>query len=147
MAKMFEVCESTAWLAGRPATLCPGGSWLERPPGGIGLFRQGEKRLHDPGVLVACGIEKEPVVNEALHGSNRAALLGRSRPDDGDRAQLFAKEQCRLGHDQVGLEQVSDVRAAGAGVGINRAVELGESKIAVGDVGGAAGFVVPGLEA
>src|ERR1700757_2990940 len=97
----------------------PGGSWLEGAPGGIGSFRKSQKNLHDPGVFIGCGIEKEPVVGEALYGSNGSALLSGSRPDDGDGAELFVKEQCWLGHDQVGLEQISDVRTGSAVIGIH----------------------------
>src|SRR5881397_344464 len=76
----------------------------EAAPGRIGFFCQVEKDLHDPGVLICRGVEKQPVINEALDRGHRSALFCGSWSDDRNGAQLFVKEQSWLGHDQVGLE-------------------------------------------
>src|SRR6266702_2135960 len=96
----------------------------EAAPGRIGFFRQAEKDLHDPGVLICCGVEKQPIINEALDRGHRSALFCGSWSDDGNRTELLIQEQGRLGHDQVRLELVGNVRASRASIGINGAIEV-----------------------
>src|SRR6266850_7040765 len=85
----------------------------EAAPGRIGFFRQAQKDLHNPGVLICCGVEKQPIINEALDRGRRSALFCGSGSDDRNGAELFVKEQSWLGHDQVGLELVSNVGTSG----------------------------------
>src|SRR5436309_5153783 len=54
----------------------------EAAPGRIGFFCQVEKDLHDPGVLICRGVEKQPVINEALDRGHRSALFCGSWSDD-----------------------------------------------------------------
>ena len=118
----------------------------EPAPGRIGFLRQAQKNLHDPGVLICCGVQKQTIINEALNRGDCSALFCGGRPDDGNGAELFVKEQSWLGHDQVGLELISNVSAGGTGIGIDSAVEVRECEIAIGNIGGITGFVVPSLE-
>src|SRR5579862_2092905 len=106
-------CRTTA--RGMRAIRFPG--LLEPAPSGIGFFRQIEEHLDDAGIFICCRIEKEPVINETLYRGDGSALLCRSRANDGNRAELLVKEQSRLRHDQVGLELVGNVSAAGTVVG------------------------------
>src|SRR5580765_6602258 len=56
------------------------------------------------------------------------------------------KEQGRLRHDQVGLELVGNVSAAGTVVRIDSDVQVGKCQITIGDIGRVARLVVPSLE-
>src|SRR5438552_18496400 len=118
----------------------------EAAPGRIGFFRQAEKDLHDPGVRVCCGVEKQTIINEARDRGHRSALFDGSWSDDRNGAELFVKEQSGLGHDQVGLELVSNIGTGSTGVGIDSCVEVREGKIAVRYIRGVACFILPSLE-
>ena len=113
---------------------------------GIGFFRQTEKNLHDASVLIRRRIEKQSIIDEALDRGYCSAFFCGRWPDDGNGAELFVKEQSWLGHDEVGLEVVSNIRTGGTRFGINSAVEIWKCKVAIGDVRCVACLILPSLE-
>src|ERR1700746_263143 len=79
--------------------------------------------------------DEQSVVNEGLNSAH-GCTLGFCWPDDRHRRELFAQEDGRLRHDEVGLEIV--------GVGIR--VQVSKHKVAVGNSGSIACLVMPSLE-
>src|SRR5437763_13228657 len=118
----------------------------EPAPGRIGCLCQTEENLHDAGILVGRRVQKEAIIDKALNRGYRSALFCGSWSDDRNGAELFAKEECRLGHDKVGLELVSNIGTASTAVGIDSCVEVRKGEIAVRYIRGVACFILPSLE-
>src|ERR1700757_1144356 len=91
---------------------------LKLPSCLVRFFRQTHQHIHDPGVFVCRRVEEESILGKADDGGYCAALLSGRGSNDGDRPQILVKEESRFGHDQVGLELVCYVNAAGPVVGI-----------------------------
>lgn len=121
------------------------------PPGLIGLFRELHENGNDSRIFAGGRIDEEPVVNEGLD-CTLGSIVWIRRPNNGYRPELGVKKDCRLRHDQVGLEQVgrgngcASSHGVCAGVGIQSVIEVGEAEVAVGDVRRVRGLVVPDLE-
>src|SRR6202166_3359540 len=119
---------------------------LEPPASVIGCFSQTHERIDDSGIFAGAWVEEQSILGKADDGSYGPALSCGRWTDDRYRAQLGIQEYCGFRHDQVGLERIGGSGTLRSSIRIDPAVEVGEGQIAVGDVGGVAGFVVPGLE-
>lgn len=88
------------------------------PPGLLGLFRELHENGNDSGIFAGGRIDEEPAVNEGLDCA-LGSIVWIRRPNNGYRPELGVKKDCRLRHDQVGLEQVgrgNGCRASSHGV-------------------------------
>ena len=82
---------------------------LETTPRIVGCLGQPHEDRDNSSVFVVRGIEEQAIFNEALNGGYRATATGfRCGTNNRYGSELGIQEEGWFGHDQIGLEQISN---------------------------------------